>query len=174
MQVSLKKPSKVDLSKPALEKEVREYTPEHLTEEIFPNQSLKAYTPEHTCEEVIPERICAPEHICKEPVLSEEIFSEEKEVSERNYCEIPSLKASDMILLVVLIIALVAVVGVCAWGFTQEVGGSCSVIADDFFGLVIDLWSSFINDNAVQLLFALAAVIACVKALRRILRLGGG
>ena len=54
MAVSLKKPRKVDLSKPPIEQKVmREYTPEHLTDEYSPEPELKEYTPQHQAAEII-------------------------------------------------------------------------------------------------------------------------
>lgn len=53
VQVSLKKPQKVDLSKAPCEV-LREYTPEHIAEEPAPPKQ-RVYTPKHEREEIIPD-----------------------------------------------------------------------------------------------------------------------
>ena len=56
MAVSLRKPTKVDLSKPPVVTPIREITPEHLCEEYTPF-SEKVITPEHIAKEVIPRNV---------------------------------------------------------------------------------------------------------------------
>ncbi|MBQ8195688.1 MAG: hypothetical protein IJZ47_10015, partial [Oscillospiraceae bacterium] len=68
MPVSLKHPDRPDPSEVAA-MALREYTPEHLTDEIYPQNSERVYTPIHQTEEKLPvdlSRECTPIHITSE------------------------------------------------------------------------------------------------------------
>lgn len=92
MAVSLRKPSKVDLSKPPLHESdppesflddylspQREITPEHILEEHIPHKEI-SITPIHTATEVIPHKEISitPIHTAAEVIPREECSSESK------------------------------------------------------------------------------------------------
>lgn len=169
MRVSLKKPYKVDLSKPPLEPKVlREYTPEHLTEEIFPNQPLKAYTPEHICEEVTPERVCTPKHIKTEQIPREKDISADKQ----QHHEISAIDGMDILIIVISVIAVIVTICVCVFAIAQEPSESTSTIdpvetASDVVTFVKELLARFVDDGVFGFLFVLVSVAVFVGAIRR-------
>lgn len=167
MQVSLKKPSKVDLSKPLLEKDVREYTPEHLTEEVFPNQSLKAYTPEHICEEVIPERVCTPKHIKSEHMPRKKVVSADKQPRQ----DVPPVGERDIFILVIFAIAVIGVICVCVFASIQEpveITSSVTDAASDAVALAKNILTFFIGDNLLGFLLCAVALATSVHFIRKL------
>lgn len=170
MRVSLKKPSKVDLSKPLLEKDVREYTPEHLTEEIFPNQSLKAYTPEHICEEVIPERVCTLKHIKSEHMPRKKVVSADKQPRQ----DVPPVGERDIFILVIFAIVVIGVICVCVFALIQEpveITSSVTDAASDFVALAKKILTSLAGDNLLGFLLCIVVLASSVHFIRQIFRL---
>ena len=152
MAVSLKKSRKVDLSKPPLDSEVvREYTPEHLTEEYSPAPELKEYTPQHHAAEIIPDR------------------------SERKPAQIEAEEHVHIGWLILTAILVIATIAICIIALMFILSNSVPETETEFpLGMMeaLDDVISFISSPGVILPICVGA--AFFSSLRMITRIGGG
>lgn len=166
MPVSLKHPDRPDPSEVAT-MALRQYTPVHLTDEIYPQNSERAYTPIHQTDEQLPAeplRECTPIHIASEEKQIHAAAPKEPEPIEET-------KSGNSIVQVVLslcfLVVLIALVVFLCTMLPQDTRTTDEAFSD-VSAIVSELFSFFLSNRVFIVLLGFAVFSSALGVLRRL------
>lgn len=167
MQVSLKKPPKIDLSKTPLET-LREYTPEHIMDEPAP-QEQREYTPVHEREEIIPD-----EHEDAVSVVTNKIIFMAK-CPERNEPVEKATETEDsekytpfeIVVMIIAVVVIIAAVILVTWFVLQTpVQPSANTVGSEVYEYVQMLFDFISGNPLFTLMFGVSFVAIGLSFIR--------
>lgn len=168
MPVSLKHPDRPDPSEVAA-MALREYTPEHLTDEIYPQNSERVYTPIHQSEEklpVDPSRECTPIHITSE---EKQIHAAAPEDPKPVDVSKSDNSVVSVILLLVYIAALIVVTVLLCTMLPVDTATSSESTLSVFSDILSDCFSFILSSPLIYGLLALSILFSCLSIIRRLI-----